>query len=188
MPILRDVVLRIMRAITAIKSAMFWFLTLILLIPLLIVIVSTLNQGIKQQAEAMPKFSQESFSKLSTCEHDLQVLFYEVIKTFDCTILVGHRNEADQEIVFKTGNSKKQWPNSKHNLHPAQAVDVAPFPLPDWSKTSEFIYFGGYVMGIAQKLFDEGKMTHKIRYGGDFNSNNRVSDSNFLDAVHFELI
>jgi peptidoglycan LD-endopeptidase CwlK len=187
MPILRDVVLRIMRAITAIKSAMFWFLTLILLIPLLIVIVSTLNQGIKQQAEAMPKFSQESFSKLSTCEHDLQVLFYEVIKTFDCTILVGHRNEADQEIVFKTGNSKKQWPNSKHNKTPSRAVDVTPYPV-DWKNDKKFYWFAGYVMGIAQKLKDEGKMTHSIRYGGDWNGNKDITDQTFLDLTHFELV
>ena len=49
----------------------------------------------------MPKFSQDSFSKLSTCHPDLQVLFYEVIKYYDCTILEGYRNQVDQD---KYGN------------------------------------------------------------------------------------
>ena len=54
----------------------------------------------------MPKFSQESFSKLSTCHPDLQALFYEVIKYFDCTIIEGYRNQAEQEQAFKDGELK----------------------------------------------------------------------------------
>ena len=83
----------------------------------------------------MPRFSQESFSKLSTCHQDLQILFYEVIKSFDCTILEGYRNEQDQEKAFKEGNSKLHWPNGKHNSSPSRAVDVSPYPI-DWNNLS----------------------------------------------------
>lgn len=136
----------------------------------------------------MPKFSQSSFSKLTTCHPDLQALMFEVIKYFDCTILEGYRNEADQEKAFNAGNTKLHWPHGKHNGLPSMAIDVAPSPRPDWNKTSDFIYFGGIVMGIACMLKESGKMTHSVRYGGDFNQNDRITDSKFLDSVHFELI
>ncbi len=43
-------------------------------------------------------------------------------------------------------------------------------------------------MGIAQKLKDEGKMTHAIRYGGDWDRDFDITDNKFQDLVHFELI
>jgi peptidoglycan L-alanyl-D-glutamate endopeptidase CwlK len=136
----------------------------------------------------MPAFSQSSRSKLSTCHPDLQVLFFEVIKHTDCVILEGHRNQADQEQAVKTGKSKTPWPTGKHNSLPSRAVDVAPFPIVDWKKLDNFLYFGGFVMGIAAILRASGKMTHGIRYGADWNQNQDVTDQSFIDAVHFELI
>ena len=135
----------------------------------------------------MPKFSQSSFSKLATCHPDLQALFYEVIKTFDCTILEGYRNEEDQEKAFETGNTTLHWPHGKHNRSPSMAVDVAPYPI-DWGNNYRFYWFAGYVMGIAQKLKDEGKMTHSVRFGGDWDKDKDITDEYFKDLVHFELI
>lgn len=135
----------------------------------------------------MPSFSQASLDKLFDVHVDLRTLFLEVIKYVDCTIICGYRNKEAQDKAFADGNSKLRWPNGQHNKRPSMAVDVAPYPLPPWSKTVDFIYFGGYVMGIAQMLYEQGKISHKIRYGGDFSMNNRVSDEKFLDTVHFEL-
>lgn len=136
----------------------------------------------------MPSFSQESMKELSTCHIDLQVIFFNVVRTFDCKVIEGYRNEERQNIAFQDGKSKLKYPDGKHNNLPSMAVDVAPSPIPAWSKIVDFVFFGGYVLGIAQKLYDERKITHKIRYGGDFNENKIISDSSFLDAVHFELI
>lgn len=135
----------------------------------------------------MPRFSQSSFSKLSTCHPDLQVLFYEVIKYFDCTILQGYRNEADQNKAYQEGKTKLKWPDGKHNHNPSMAVDVAPYPV-NWDNTKRMYWFAGYVMGIAQKLKDEGKMTHSVRFGGDWDRDFDVTDQEFNDLVHFELI
>ena len=135
----------------------------------------------------MPKFSQESFSKLATCHTDLQTLFYEVIKYFDCQILEGFRDEATQNKDFAAGKTKLQWPNGKHNQTPSLAVDVAPYPLPDWTKSQDFIYFEIYRRYCCEVL-TEGKMTHGVRFGGYFNRTKPISDSSFLDLVHFELI
>jgi peptidoglycan L-alanyl-D-glutamate endopeptidase CwlK len=136
----------------------------------------------------MPSFSKESLSKLSTCHIDLQVLFFEVIKHFDCKVLEGYRAEIDQNKAFDEGKSKLKFPYGKHNSLPSNAIDVCPYPVPDWKNIRNFLYFGGFVMGLACKLKDEGKISHSIRYGGDFDMDNDVTNQKFVDAVHFELI
>lgn len=136
----------------------------------------------------MPVFSKLSLSKLSTCHPELQLLFTEVIKLRDCQVLEGFRGQAAQDAAYAAGNSKLKWPNGNHNKSPSYAVDVTPYPMPAWSKTADFVYFGGFVTGVAAMLYLAGKMKYRIRYGGDFNRNDRITDSTFLDAVHFELV
>ncbi len=135
----------------------------------------------------MPMFSQKSFSRLSSCHIDLQAVFFEVVKTFDCTVLEGYRNETDQRLAYDRGATELQYPNSMHNKLPSMAVDVQPYPI-DWNNTSRMYYFAGYVMGVAQKLKDEGKITHSLRWGGDWNSNTETKDQAFNDLSHFEII
>ena len=119
---------------------------------------------------------------------DLQVLFYEVIKYFDCTILEGYRNEADQEAAFEKGNTKLHYPYGNHNKTPSLAVDVTPYPI-DFKNEKLALWFGGYVLGIAQKLKDEGKMTHSVRWGGSWDGFGKLNKPGQLqDLVHFELI
>jgi len=135
----------------------------------------------------MPKFSQESFSKLATCHIDLQTLFYEVVRTFDCTIIEGFRNEQAQNDAYSDGNTKLQWPNGKHNSQPSNAVDVSPYPI-DWENTQRFYWFAGYVLGVASRLKEENKMTHAIRWGGNWEGHTTLPKQSFNDLVHFELI
>lgn len=135
----------------------------------------------------MPAFSQDSFSKLSTCHIDLQALFFEVIKSFDCIVVTGHRNQLDQEAAYKAGNTQLHYPYGKHNSIPSMAVDVYPVPL-NYHDIHTMLYFGGYVMGIAWKLKDEGKITHSIKYGADWNQDKKLIATGFVDAGHFEII
>ena len=135
----------------------------------------------------MPKFSQESFSKLSTCHMELQTLFYEVIRSFDCKVLTGYRNEADQEAAFQRGDTKLHYPFGKHNSNPSMAIDVAPYPI-NFNDIKRSYFFGGYVLGIAERLRSEGKMSLGIRWGGDWNQNKDIHDQTFFDLNHFELV
>ncbi len=136
----------------------------------------------------MPKFSEASIEKLKTCHVDLMTIFVAVIQKFDCSIIYGYRGKEDQDKAFKTGKSKLQFPDSKHNSMPSMAVDAAPFPI-DWSNTTRFFWFAGYVMGVADQLYLEGKISHKVRYGGDWNVNYNIDDEKGLrDLVHFELV
>ena len=136
----------------------------------------------------MPKFSQESFSKLATCHMDLQALFYEVIKYYDCTIIQGYRTYPEQEMAFIDGHTKLHWPDSKHNKQPSMAVDAYPYPFK--SDDSRLLHWwGGYVMGIYQRLREDGKVSHGLRWGGSWNGLGAMNTVSMLnDLAHFELV
>jgi len=128
----------------------------------------------------MPKFGNKSQKNLNTCDPRLIELFEEVIEHFDCTVLQGHRGEEEQNEAFEKGFSKLKYPQGKHNKYPSLAVDVAPYPV-DWKDTQRFIYFAGFVKGIASQ------MGLNIRWGGDWDSDNELKDNKFNDLPHFEI-
>ena len=133
----------------------------------------------------MPKFSKHSKAKLETCDQRLQDIFNEVIKTWDCTIVGGHRNEEDQNAAYAKGHSKLKYPQSKHNGYPSKAVDVAPYYANvgiDWNDLGGFYMFAGYVQRVAHE------MGITLRYGGDWNGNKRTADQTFNDLPHFEIL
>lgn len=134
----------------------------------------------------MPAFGKISKERLSTCHPDLQRLFEEVVKNYDCTILQGHRTKEEQDEYFRTGRSKVQYPNSKHNKMPSMAVDVAPYfkeqPHVRWENKEKFYHFAGYVQGVADQL------GIKIRWGGNWDMDDELLDQTFFDLPHFELV
>jgi len=129
----------------------------------------------------MPKFGDRSTQNLSQAHPDLQKLFNRVIQLFDCSVICGHRNQADQEAAFHSGASTKHWPDSKHNSIPSLAVDVVPSPI-EWEDTNRMRYFAGMVMGVA------AEMGVKIRWGGDWNGNTDLKDQKLHDLPHFEIM
>lgn len=135
----------------------------------------------------MPIYSKNSVERLSSCHKDLQVIFNEVIKYFNNSIITGHRNEEEQRKAYLQGNSKLNWPQNKHNKLPAMAVDAMPYPI-DWRDTSRMYYFAGLVKGITFLLRQQGKISHGVRFGGDWDSDTEVQDNRFNDLVHFELV
>ena len=129
----------------------------------------------------MPEYSERSKDKLASADPRLQVIFNEVVKYFDNTILEGHRGRDDQNEKFRKGLSKLRYPESEHNSLPSKAIDAAPYPI-DWNDRERFSFFAGYVKGIAAGL---GIL---IRWGGDWNDNTEVKDNVFDDLVHFEIM
>ncbi len=129
----------------------------------------------------MPIFSIRSIEILQTCDPRLQRIFKQVVLTFDCTVVSGHRTEGEQNALFHRGASKLKWPYSKHNRKPSLAVDVYPYPI-DWKDRDRFHYFAGFVMGeaLARDL--------NLRWGGDWDKDWQVRDNVFDDLGHFELI
>lgn len=132
----------------------------------------------------MYTYSQNSIIQLSTCEPELQELFYKVLLYFDNTIIEGFRGEQKQREYFLTGKSKLNWPNGKHNKAPSFAVDAAPFLNGKLSwNTYHCLYFAGSVTAIAET------MGIKIRYGGDWDMDRvPITDQEWQDLVHFERV
>jgi peptidoglycan L-alanyl-D-glutamate endopeptidase CwlK len=129
----------------------------------------------------MPKYSNRSAIKLAECDERIQWVFNEVIKTVDCTLLVGHRNQEDQETMKETGRSQLQWPNSSHNKIPSRAIDAIGYPI-DWNDRERITLFAGFVLGTAKQ------MGITLRWGGDWDQDWKTADNSFDDLVHYELV
>ena len=126
----------------------------------------------------MPIFSIKSRNNLKQCHIDLQVVFTEVVKIVDCSVICGYRGEKDQNEAFDKGFSKLRFPKSKHNKIPSQAVDAVPYPV-DWKDKQRIIDFGAFVMDRADKLWKEGKITHRVQWGGNWVT--------FPDLPHYQI-
>lgn len=128
----------------------------------------------------MPQFGQKSASRLATCERDIQKIFMEVVKHFDCSIIEGHRTAERQNehwqkgrendvivnkgkvVTYKDGYNEK----SKHQSHPSVAVDVVPYPSM-WKDKNKLIELRGVVKYCQEKLLSEGKIEKTLDNGGD---------------------
>lgn len=132
----------------------------------------------------MPQFSTTSKTRLAECHPDLQRLFNEVVKRYDCTVICGYRSQVEQKRLLLLGRTKVLV--SKHNSKPSMAVDVAPWhaevPHVRWDDVKTFYLFCGYVKGVADSL------GIKIRCGADWDNDNDINDQSFNDLPHFELI
>jgi len=95
----------------------------------------------------MPQYGSTSVTPLYTCHQDVQIIFSEVIKGYDCSIFCGHRIESEQKEAFDSGLSKLKFPLSKHNNTPSMAVDAGPYfkelKNTDWADAKAFAFFAG---------------------------------------------
>ena len=135
----------------------------------------------------MYMFSRKSIRLLETVHPDLQQVFNEAIKIMDFKILQGFRTVRDQQKLYAQGRTaagkivthldgvKKK---SKHQF--GNAVDIAPYPI-DWAIRKRFILLAGVIKGVA------GVKGIPIRWGGDWDSDNVMSDETWIDMPHFEL-
>lgn len=145
----------------------------------------------------MNKWGRKSKANYRQLSEDLQVLADAVLEVHDCSILQAYREEAVQNKYFANGTSKVQWPDSKHNSMPSDAMDLAPhIPGADPYDMENVLRFGGLVVGIAAKLYKEGVMERPIIWGGTWRTEgdavlafDRISANGkkgFFDGVHFE--
>ena len=117
---------------------------------------------------------------MHSCDERLIKVFNEVIKTVDCSVLEGHRDQIKQNKFYEEGKSKVKYPAGRHNKYPSMACDAVPYPI-DWDDRERFHLFAGFVLGVANQMGIE------LRWGGDWNQNFEVDDNKFDDFPHFEL-
>jgi peptidoglycan L-alanyl-D-glutamate endopeptidase CwlK len=113
-----------------------------------------------------------SHTKLSTCHPLLIGLVNAVAAKTSIAVICGARNQADQDVAFATKKSRLQWPNSRHNSTPSEAVDLVPLPL-DWDDIASFTTMAQVVKDTAAAL------SIQIEWGGDWTT--------FKDFDHFQL-
>ena len=124
----------------------------------------------------MFKFGNISMARLRLCHTDLQELMQAVIAESpeDLTIVCGSRSKEKQDKAFAEGRSQLKYPQSKHNIQPSMAVDVAPYidgRIP-WNDIAAFMRLRTRVM---EKSYE---MKLIIRSGSYFS---------FEDWPHYEL-
>lgn len=127
------------------------------------------------------RWSDRSIVRLSSCDHRLQLVFSEALEYIDMTVICGHRNEQDQRLAYESGNSKVNWPNSKHNKRISAAIDVVPYPSM-WDDYKRFYYLHGIIKTIATKN------GIKLRWGGNWDMDEDFTDNKFMDLGHWELV
>jgi peptidoglycan L-alanyl-D-glutamate endopeptidase CwlK len=120
----------------------------------------------------MPTFSKRILENLATCHEDLQKIAHEAIKYQDFSVICGHRTIDEQNRAFREGNSKLQWPFSKHNTYPSLAFDIAPWPI-NWNDLRQFLRLSGTIKRASSSLGIE------IVWGGDWK---------MVDMPHYELV
>lgn len=140
----------------------------------------------------MNKWSKQSKENYRTLHPDLKILADEVLKLHDCTIRQGYRDKDTQNKYFRNGTSKVEWPNSKHNLMPSEAIDLSPYipGLNPWDM-EHVLHFSGVVQAIAARLYDDGLMSKRLIWGGswstDLDAALAFDEHRFFDGIHFNL-
>lgn len=156
------------------------------------------------------KYGKTSESRLKTCHVDLQIVMQEVIKItdIDIGIAVGYRSPEEQFETFKKGRvyQSDQWlvidsgqvvtnidginRKGKHNIMPSMAVDIYIYQKgrANWDKET-LSYVAGQIHAVAEILYKQGRIEHKIRWGGNWDMDGvMLIDQSFDDRPHFELI
>ena len=89
-----------------------------------------------QQKKDAYHFSKTSLERLGTCHVELQRLMHAVMneQAMDFSILCGFRDMHDQNEAVKRGASKLCWPHGRHNHMPSLAVDIAAYPIDNFSQ------------------------------------------------------
>jgi peptidoglycan L-alanyl-D-glutamate endopeptidase CwlK len=119
-----------------------------------------------------------------TLDPKLQVLMTRLRdEVADISLVSGHRDKIEQDSIFMSGASTLRWPDSKHNALPSKAVDIQPYPYPEYEPKlwGALGYLAGRAMAIAE---EEG---FQIRWGGDWNGDGDLTNQKFDDLFHLEL-
>ena len=147
----------------------------------------------------MYEFGKRSRKRLNTCHPDLILIMEEVIKIYDFSVIEGLRTTKKQREYYETGRSQLDGVHklSKHQDSGdglSYAIDIMPYykgfnPFNNENGAKSFYYLAGIVQTVASILYKEGKISHIIRWGGNWDSDmDFFGDSTFFDLPHFELI
>jgi len=78
---------------------------------------------------------------------------------FDLTLTEGVRDIEGQTKAYRAGLSELQWPQSKHNMRPSDAVHIEPYPI-DYTDLDRYKILGGLMIAAG------GLLQVKLRWLG----------------------
>jgi len=139
------------------------------------------------------KFGKSSIDELNTCHNDLQLIMNVAIEitSVDFGISEGYRSVKMQKEYFDRGLSKIDGitKKGKHNVYPSIAVDIYPFIEGKAKWDNEHLsYLSGIIHAVSEILYAQGKIEHKVRWGGNWDMDGvLLLDQSFDDRPHFEL-
>ena len=140
------------------------------------------------------KFGSTSKQRLHTCHVDMQKIMNMAISVSDIDfgIAEGHRSVALQKKYFLEGKSKIDGVNrlGKHNYKPSLAADIYLWinGKAKW-QNEDLSYLAGVIQTCATLLHRQGKISHVIRWGGNWDMDGEILyDQSFDDRPHFELV
>lgn len=129
----------------------------------------------------MPRFGPTSRARLETCDHRLRLICEYVVGKIDAahdfSVICGHRSDEEQEARFREGKSKARAGQSKHNVYPSLAVDLAPYPYPPDTPDQDRVLREklSYIAGAVKH--EAARQGIKLTWGGDWG----------WDFFHFEI-
>lgn len=131
----------------------------------------------------MGHLSTKSEEILQTCHPDIIAVVHAaaIPDGPPFRVIAGHRGEAEQNALFHKGFTKLSWNKSRHNAEPSEAADLVPEPV-QWRDHAPFHLLAGWVLAKAEAL------RISLRWGGDWNRNWNLTDQQFNDLCHFELV
>lgn len=161
----------------------------------------------------MHQFSKTSLKILETCHKDIQtVMLYGIMTSpIDFGISRGHSSPEEQFELFKKGRKKNAsgiWevvnPTaivtnldgfiklSKHNRTPSEAVDIfawVPGKRELMYDEMHLAFLGGHLLKCSKELLAKGKISHPIRWGGNWDGDGElIYDQKLWDKPHYEII
>lgn len=148
------------------------------------------------------RFGKRSTDNLHTCHKDLQLIMHESLKVsqVDFGISEGHRPTEKQIYLYESGRTRPGpiltkvdglTKKSKHQSSPSPAADIYAY-IPGkrslaYNKTY-LSYIGGVITSVAERLYQEGRITHIIRWGYNWDNDGEIgTDQTFQDMPHYEL-
>lgn len=117
-------------------------------------------------------FCELCFEKLKDVHPELvSFVAYTRSRNKSVHVSCGFRDQKAQDEAFATGKSMLNWPDSKHNKTPAQAVDL--FTI-DEDGVARFVRYQMEMVWTAAKSY------FRIAWAGNW-------EGKFKESVHFEL-
>jgi len=126
----------------------------------------------------------------------------------DFTLTEGHRPIERQLELYKSGREfiDGRWKLTKpklkktnidgyhtkgnHNYSPSLAVDFCVY-IPGKSELAwdvpHLTYIAASLVAAGDFLYGQGAITHKVRWGGNWDKDGDLADNNFYDRPHVEL-